>query len=52
MKFSEYIKNVENADIYPMVSLVIFSVVFLIAALYAFTASKKKMDDNANIPLK
>lgn len=52
MKFSDYLNNVENVDIYPIISLLIFSVVFLIAVLYAFTASKKKMDDNANIPMK
>lgn len=52
MKLSNYLKEIDNVEIYPMISLVIFSVVFLIAALYAFTANKKKMDDNANIPLK
>lgn len=52
MKLSNYLKDIENVDIYPIISLIIFSTVFLIAALYAFTASQKKMDDNANIPLK
>lgn len=52
MKLSDYINTIENVDIYPIISLVIFSVVFLIAAVYAFTASQEKMDDNANIPMK
>lgn len=52
MKLADYINTIENVDIYPIISLIIFSVIFLIAALYAFTASQKKMDDNANIPLK
>ncbi len=52
MKFSEYLKTIDNVDIYPIISLIIFSVIFVIAALYAFTADQDKMDDNANIPLK
>ncbi|MFA5619127.1 MAG: CcoQ/FixQ family Cbb3-type cytochrome c oxidase assembly chaperone [Weeksellaceae bacterium] len=52
MKFSEFLKNIDYVNIYPMISLVIFTVIFLIVLLYAFTADQKKMDDNANIPLK
>lgn len=52
MRFSEYLQNIENINIYPLISLVIFGIVFLVAAIYAFTADKKKMKDNANIPLK
>ncbi len=51
MKFSEYLNNMENAALFPIISLIIFGVVFLIVLLYAFTSSQSKMDSNANIPL-
>lgn len=52
MKFTNYLTEIDNVAIYPIISLVIFTSVFLIAAVYAFSVSKNKMDDNANIPLK
>lgn len=48
MKFSKYFTNVE---IYPIISLVLFTVIFLIVVLYAFCSDKDKMQKNANIPL-
>lgn len=51
MKFSEYLTQIENVSIFPIISFIIFGTVFLIAALYAFTSNQKKMDENANIPL-
>lgn len=51
MKFTNYLREIENVAIFPIISLVIFTSVFLIAAIYAFTRDKKKMDNNAKIPL-
>jgi cytochrome c oxidase cbb3-type subunit 4 len=51
MKFKNYLTEIDNVAVFPLISLVIFVSVFAIAALYAFTADKKKMKDNANIPL-
>lgn len=51
MKFTNYLREIDNVAIYPVISLVIFTSVFLIAAIYAFSVDKKKMDDNANIPM-
>ncbi|MBW7866724.1 MAG: cbb3-type cytochrome c oxidase subunit 3 [Brumimicrobium sp.] len=51
MKFSEYLTKIEDVSIFPIISLIIFGTVFVIAALYAFTSNKKKMEENANIPL-
>jgi cytochrome c oxidase cbb3-type subunit 4 len=51
MKFTNYLKEIDNVAIFPIISLVIFTSVFLIAAIYALTRDKKKMQDNANIPL-
>lgn len=51
MKFKNYLTEIDNVAVFPLISLVIFVSVFAIATLYAFTADKKKMKDNANIPL-
>jgi hypothetical protein len=51
MKFTNYLKDIDNVSIYPLVSLIIFSAVFLCVIIYAFSTDKKKMQDKANIPL-
>lgn len=51
MKFKHYLTQIDNVAIFPIISLVIFVAVFAVAAIYAFSADKKKMKDNANIPL-
>jgi hypothetical protein len=51
MRFTNYLKQIQDVSIYPLVSLVIFVAVFLVVALYVFTASKKNMEDKAAIPL-
>jgi len=52
MKFKNYITNIENVNIFPIISLVLFSLVFLGVIIYVFSSNKQKMKDNANIPLK
>lgn len=51
MKFTNYLKDIDHVSIYPLVSLLIFSAVFLGVIIYAFSTDKKKMQDKANIPL-
>jgi hypothetical protein len=51
MKFTNYLKDIDNVSIYPLVSLIIFSAVFLGVIIYAFSTDRKKMQDKANIPL-
>jgi len=51
MKFKNYLQDVENISIYPLVSLLLFTAVFVAVIIYAFTTDKKKMQDKANIPL-
>jgi hypothetical protein len=51
MKFTNYLKDIDHVSIYPLVSLIIFSAVFLGVIVYAFSTDKKKMQDKANIPL-
>lgn len=52
MKFAaQYLSQIENVSIFPIISLIIFGTVFSIAAVYAFTTRKTEMDDRAQIPL-
>ena len=51
MKFINYLKDIAGVEKYPLISLVIFGVFFTVVAIYAFTASKKSMDEKAHLPL-
>lgn len=51
MKFTNYLKDIHNVSIYPLVSLVIFTAIFLGVIIITFTGDKKVMQDKANIPL-
>lgn len=52
MKFTNYLKDIHNISIYPVISLILFTALFIGVALYTFGSEKKKMQDRANIPLK
>ena len=52
MKFSNYLKSIDQVSIYPMISLLLFVVVFVAVVIYMFKMDKDQMDERANIPLK
>ncbi|HLD52158.1 MAG TPA: hypothetical protein VJA82_02535 [Sediminibacterium sp.] len=51
MKFKNYVTSIENVNIYPMVSLVIFTVFFGVVTWYVMSANKEKMEKNSQIPI-
>ncbi|MGN7720798.1 CcoQ/FixQ family Cbb3-type cytochrome c oxidase assembly chaperone [Chitinophaga sp. 22620] len=51
MKFINYLKSIDDVSIYPMVSLIIFSAFFLLAAWWAFKADRKMMEHISGLPL-
>ncbi|RPE12405.1 CcoQ/FixQ family Cbb3-type cytochrome c oxidase assembly chaperone [Chitinophaga lutea] len=51
MKFIKYLESISGVSIYPMASLLIFSVFFLLAAFWALKADKRMMDSISHIPL-
>ena len=51
MRFTNYLKQIQDVSIYPLVSLIIFIAVFVVVAVYVFTADKNNMQDKASIPL-
>lgn len=51
MKFINYLETITGISIFPLVSLIIFTIFFSIVMAYVFTADKKKMESNGNLPL-
>lgn len=51
MKFIKYLETITGISVYPMASLLIFSIFFLLAAFWALRADKKMMDQISHIPL-
>jgi cbb3-type cytochrome oxidase subunit 3 len=50
MKFKYYLEKIHHAEIFPMISLILFGAIFLFVIYYAFTADKKIMQEKSNIP--
>ena len=50
MKFIHYLEKITGVGIYPLTSLVIFFVFFLIVATWALKADKKYIDSMKHIP--
>jgi cytochrome c oxidase cbb3-type subunit 3 len=51
MKFINYLESITGISIFPLISLVLFTVFFSVVVAYVITADKRKMDRNSNIPL-
>jgi cytochrome c oxidase cbb3-type subunit III len=51
MKFINYLESITGISIFPLISLIMFTVFFTIVIAYVVTADKKKMDSNSQIPL-
>lgn len=50
MKFTNYLKSIDNVSLYPIISLVLFTAIFAVVVIYVFTADKNAMQEKANIP--
>lgn len=51
MKFINYLESITGVGIYPLVSLFVFVVFFLLVTLFVFKGSKKYFETLSNIPL-
>ena len=51
MKFINYLESITGISIFPLISLLMFTVFFSFVLAYVFTADIKKMDSNSQIPL-
>ncbi len=52
MKFKNYLTSIDHVGIYPLISLLIFTIFFAVVTWYVFSSSKDAMDERSNIPIK
>jgi len=50
MKFINYLESIAGIEIYPMISLAIFFLFFILLITWTFRVSKKKIEIMKNIP--
>ncbi len=51
MKFINYLESITGVSVYPLISLLIFTSIFLLVCIYTFKQSKQTMEELKNIPL-
>lgn len=51
MKFTTYLREIQNVAVYPIASLIIFGAIFIAILFYVYGSDKKDMEDKGNIPL-
>lgn len=53
LKFIKHnMETIDGIEIYPVISLSIFVVIFVSYAIYAFTYNKSTIDEISDLPLK
>lgn len=48
---SEHISRIEGIAVYPVISLIVFSILFVIAVVWVFRLDKKYISRMENLPL-
>ncbi|ANH81329.1 cytochrome C oxidase Cbb3 [Niabella ginsenosidivorans] len=51
MKFVNYLEKISGVGIYPLLSLLLFTIVFVLVVLYAMRASNETIAEMENLPL-
>ena len=51
MKFINYLQSITGVSVYPLTSLLLFTVFFILASIWAFKADKGMVDHVSRIPL-
>ncbi|HRN72704.1 MAG TPA: CcoQ/FixQ family Cbb3-type cytochrome c oxidase assembly chaperone [Ginsengibacter sp.] len=51
MKFINYLKDIHNVQIYPMITLILFVTIFILATILVFSKSKKTINEIKRLPL-
>lgn len=51
MKFINYLEGIANIGIYPLISLLVFFIFFVVLSIYVMVADKKHIDTLSRIPL-
>ncbi len=51
MKFVNYLEKISGVGIYPLLSLLLFTIIFILVVLYAMRASNETISEMENLPL-
>lgn len=51
MRFINSLRTIEGVSIYPIITLVLFVGIFILASVLIFSKSKKTIDEIKNLPL-
>jgi cytochrome c oxidase cbb3-type subunit 4 len=51
MKFINYLKTIDDVSIYPMITLILFVFIFILATILVFAKDKKSIHQLKNMPL-
>lgn len=51
MRFVNSLRSIDDVSIYPIITLIIFMTVFILATILIFSKSKKTIDEIKNYPL-
>lgn len=51
MKFINYLKDIRNVEVYPLFTLILFVVIFILAIVLVFSKSKKTIQEIKHLPL-
>ncbi|MEE9431944.1 MAG: cbb3-type cytochrome c oxidase subunit 3 [Melioribacteraceae bacterium] len=51
MKFSNYLSSIENVSIYPIITIILFMLVFVGAVLWIVTRDKEYISEMESVPL-
>lgn len=51
MKFINYLKSIDGVSIYPLLTLLIFVSIFVLAIVLVYSKSKKTIDEIKQLPL-
>lgn len=51
MKFINYLTKIDNVAVYPMITLILFITIFVLATILIFAKSKKTIEEIKNLPL-
>ncbi len=51
MKFRNYLEDITGIGIYPLISLLLFTIFFALVTLYVIKGNKKHFEELSNLPI-
>lgn len=51
MRFINSLRSIEDVSIYPVITLILFLSIFILASILVFSKSKKTLDEISQLPL-